>query len=273
MVKRVRPVLYVVAAVIAVAGIVLGAQWLARQNDDQIVEGPDVSGESETDSSDVARAQHPPLSEALGVGESDFVEVGGVNRPKRDVAFAESAAEPVVSEKSVLRHPGKVPAVAKDANPDVAALHAELAKEKPSPAAISNLFVPEPFDARAYATDRESWLKEIRPGRVFQSAQPGPEVVPIKSSSNAFQNVVQGEKVILEVQAEPGAPVTFYTPQVGEFSNRLTTQSVAAAEDGIARATYTATSGTQGLVDILAASPIHSGQLRYRVRVSLPAQN
>ena len=81
------------------------------------------------------------------------------------------------------------------------------------------------------------------------------------------------EKVLLEAKAEPGAPVTFYTPQVVEFSNRLTTQSVEAAEDGIARATFTATAGTQGLVDILAASPLNSGQLRYRVRVSLPAQN
>ena len=70
MVKRVRPVLYVVAAVIAVAGIVLGAQWLAHQNDDQIVEGPDVSGKAETDSSDVVRAQQPPLSESLGHQET-----------------------------------------------------------------------------------------------------------------------------------------------------------------------------------------------------------
>ena len=273
MLSRFRPFLFVIVAVIAVSAIVLGSQWLANRNDNKIVQGPDVSGDPESASSDVVRAQHPPLSESLGVGESDFVEVGGVKRPKRDVAFDKAAKTPPVSEKSIFPHPGNAPAVGKDANPDVAALHAELARENPNPAAISNLFAPEPFDAKVYAADKEAWLKQVRPGRVFQSAQPGPEVEPIESSSGTFQNVVQGEKVLLEVKASPGSPVTFYTPQVGEFSNRLTTQSVETAEDGIARATYTATAGTQGLVDILAASPVHSGQLRYRVRVSLPTQN
>ena len=85
MLSRFRPLLLVAVAVIAVAGIVLGAQWLANENEKEIVQGPDVSGVAESDSSDVTRAQQPPLSEALGVRESDFVEVGGVKRPKRDV--------------------------------------------------------------------------------------------------------------------------------------------------------------------------------------------
>ena len=262
-----------IVAVVAVAGIVLGARWFAERNDEAIVQGPDLSTDSESGSSEVVRAQQPPLNESLGVGETDFVVVGGVNRPKRDVAFDKTAATGTVSKKSIFPHPGNTPEVPKDSNPDVEALHAELAKEKPAPAALSSLFAPEPFDAKAYAKDKETWLKTVRPGRVFQSAQPGSEVSPIKASSKVFQNIVQGEKVLLEAKAEPGAPVTFYTPQVGEFSNRLTTQSVEAAEDGIARATFTATAGTQGLVDILAASPLNSGQLRYRVRVSLPAQN
>ena len=90
-------------------------------------------------------------------------------------------------------------------------------KNKPSPAAVSSLFAPEPFDQKSYEADKESWLKQIRPGRVFQAAQPGPEIDPIATETGVFQQVVQGEKVILEVKANPGAPVTFYTPQVGEF--------------------------------------------------------
>ena len=82
--------------------------------------------------------------------------------------------------------------------------------------------------------------------------------------------MIQGEKVILNAKVEPGAPVTFYTPQVGEFENRLTTQSVAANEEGVAAVTYTATEGTLGIVNIMAASPANSGRLNFRVNVSLP---
>ncbi len=96
---------------------------------------------------------------------------------------------------------------------------------------------------------------------------------PIATTSEVFQNILQGEKVILEVKAEPGAPVTFYTPQVGEFENRLTTQSVAANEKGVAKTVYTATAGTKGLVNVLAASPVNSGQLRFKINVSLPETN
>lgn len=134
----------------------------------------------------------------------------------------------------------------------------------------SALFEPEPFDREAYEQDPESWLNEIRPGRVFQPAQPGEDVVLIAGRSPVFQQVLQGERVNLEVEIEPGAPVTFYTPQVGEFPNRLTTHSVAADDQGIARTTYLAGPGTLGVIDIMAASPVHSGQVRFKVRVSLP---
>ena len=197
--RKRNPLLWIVGAVLAVAVVVLGAQWLGNRNEERIIKGPDISTDREDDSSEVVRAEHPPLSEALGVDEADFVEVGGVKRPKRDVAFDETKTEPAVSEKSPFPHPGNAPAIPKDANADVAALHAELAKEKPTPAAMSSLFAPEAFDQKKYDADRKAWLSMIRPGRAFQPAQPGPEVEPIKSSSGVFQQVVQGEKVIPEV--------------------------------------------------------------------------
>ena len=270
--RRFRPLLFGVAALLTVATLVMAVRWLGNQADQQIVERPDIAIEPESEST-VVKAQHPPLGEALGVNDEDFVEVGGIKRPKRDVAFDETSPKPVVSEKSPLPHPGNAPAVPTDAHPDVKSLHAELAKEKPNPAAVSSLFAPEPFDAEVYESDKEAWLTQVRPGRAFQPAQPGPDVKPISSDSDAFQRIVQGEKVLLTAKVEPGVPVTFYTPQVGEFSNRLTTQSVEAGADGIARATYTATKGTSGLIDIVAASPLHSGQLKYKVQVSLPQNN
>jgi hypothetical protein len=255
---------------VCIAAVIISSRW---SGDDKPVDSPDIVASSVEPSDALAeslRLKQPPLSESLGVGKGDFVGVGGIDRPKRDMAFDKTLREPVVSEKSPLPHPGNAPAVPKDANPEVVGLYAELAKEKPNRAAVSSLFAPEPFDQKRYEADKEAWLTQVLPGRVFEPAQPSPDVKPIASASKAFQQVVQGEKVILSVKADPGSPVTFYTPQIGEFSNRLTTQSVEASPEGIATATFTATAGTQGLVDILAASPVNSGQLRYRVRVVLP---
>ena len=43
MLNRFRPFLFVIVAVVAVAGIVLGARWLAERNEEAIVQGPDLS--------------------------------------------------------------------------------------------------------------------------------------------------------------------------------------------------------------------------------------
>ena len=104
------PLLWIVVSVFLVAGLVLAAQWFGSRTDERVIKGPDVSADAE-DTPEVVRSEHPPLSEALGVGEADFVEVGGVNRPKRDVAFDKTSSKPVVSEKSPLPHPGNAPVV------------------------------------------------------------------------------------------------------------------------------------------------------------------
>ncbi len=259
----------VAAGILATAGIQQG--WFDRGP----VALPNI--ERQTDAEKELAAMAPqvtrqPLSAALGVAEQDMVEVGGVQRPKRDLDFAAKSDEAVSDEptKSLFPHAGNAPAIPKDANVQVAGLYEELAQVEPPLAARSSLFPPEPFDQVAYDADKQAWLDKIRPGRAFEPAQPGPDVVPIATPSQAFQNVVQGDKVILEAKVSPGSMVTFYTPAVGEFDNRLTTHSVAADDAGIAKTVYTAGPGTLGLIDIVAASPVHSGQLRFKVRVSLP---
>ena len=109
-----------------------------------------------------------------------------------------------------------------------------------------------------------------RPARVFQSAQPSEDVDPISSNTEFYQEILQGESVVLEVKAEPKMPVTFHTQQLGEFDNRLKTITVEASEEGIARASYRAVSGVAGLINVMAASPVNSGQLKYIINVNLP---
>jgi len=85
--------------------------------------------------------------------------------------------------------------------------------------------------------------------------------------------VVQGEAVRLAVQAVPESPVTFTSFDLGQFSNQLTTITVLADENGVASTEFLATPGTINDVNILAASPMASGQVKFVVNVSLPSSS
>jgi hypothetical protein len=263
-----------IAAAVVVALIGVGVVAYVSNRPAKVAELPEAVNSIKSDDTSQPKPAvvAPKISQVLGLGDEDFVRVGDVNRPKRDIEFLNSS-EPAVSAKSPLPHPGKAPAADAKSSPEAAGLLAELNQEEVPKAARSALFSPAKFDPKTYNEDPAKWLAQIRPGRVFQPAQPSEDVEPIATDSKGFQAVLQGEKVLLTAQVEPGSPVSFYTPEVGDFGNGLTTRSVAADEKGVARVTYTATRGTLGVVNILAASPSHSGQLRFRVKVSLPQTN
>jgi hypothetical protein len=224
------------------------------------------------------------LAEALGLSQEEIVTVGGVDRPRRDVEprvrpgedssanSPEGAGQaPSVAESVPFIRIGVPPRLTGEENSQVAGLMAELANPQATQTARSKYFKPEAFDPEAYRADPEAWLSKVRPARAFYPAQPAPDVTPLATLSRTFQKILQGEKVVLRVKADPGMPVAFYTPQVGHFDNLLTTYTVAADDGGIATATYVAGPGSYGLVDILAASPVHSGQIQYRIQVELPS--
>lgn len=85
-----------------------------------------------------------------------------------------------------------------------------------------------------------------------------------------FVEVLQGEPVPLKVRTIPNAPVTFTSFDLGSFSNRLTSITVAADKDGVATAQFTGTPGTYNDVNILAASPMTSGQVKFVITVIVP---
>ncbi len=138
--------------------------------------------------------------------------------------------------------------------------------------AKSTFFQPEPFNQEKYEADPQAHLDQIRPGRIFQSAQPNPDVKRLTAISEPFISLMQGDAAQLKVQAEPGAPIVFHTQETGTFENQLKTITVAADEDGVATAKFTLGRGTSGLVNVLAASPILADQITFTFRVSLPAQ-
>lgn len=119
--------------------------------------------------------------------------------------------------------------------------------------------------------DPQTYLNTIEPGRVFQAAQPAQGVPRLRPLGATRQRMAQGSSVSLRVTAPPNMPVTFTSFDAGAFENQLASTTVAANEAGVAEARFTATPGVVGRVNILAASPVASGQSRFVVNVSRPA--
>lgn len=199
----------------------------------------------------------------------NYLNVGGVDRPRTDVQVEQAPKSDVKYEGSLAPNPGRAPEIAPDSNPSTKSV-AEAFEKKELAHRLSVLIPPPPFDREAYAKDRQAYLDLVEPGRVFQNLPHGPDVAPIERASPYFYEVLQGETVVLEAKAEPGMPVTFYSNRLGQFANLLGTMTVAADDNGIARAEFKASSGTRESAEILAASPVHSGQLRYLVKINLP---
>ena len=262
---------WLVIGILVCIAVVLGANLIRQQQDAQPLIVPDIVS---ADAVEIRQpVVSPSLSEALGISEEDMVEVGGVMRPKREVASLDAKIDLDGVRSRYLDARKKVgyapPFTAADSEA-AAQLQKNLSDDSVRPMAISALFKPEPFDRKEYLADKEAYLKLTRPGRVFESLEPGKEVPSISAAGLSYYEVLQGESAILRVNSEPGMPVTFHTPQLGEFSNRLKTITVAASDEGIAEVKYHAVSGARGVVSVLAASPVRSGQLELIVDVKLP---
>ena len=197
------------------------------------------------------------------------VEIGGIERPARDLNFDQAISKDPALPKSIYPDPGRAPFLKGDENEQVARLLQEVSNPRGPTEALSTYKLARDFDLEAYRKDPQSYLSKTRPGRVNEPAQPTERVVRIATDMPYYHSLLQGESLNLRAQVTPGMPVTFHA-QLGEFSNRLKTQTVAADENGIARARYQSGPGTVGPTEILAASPVHSGQLRFIVDVSLP---
>lgn len=158
---------------------------------------------------------------------------------------------------------GTTPPITAD-NPQVRSALEALKKGANHPERLSPFIAPKPFDAVAYKADPQAYLDVAEPGRVFQSKPFAPDVARIEPVSPYFQDVRQGATVELAVKVTPGAPVTFTSFDCGAFDNGLTTQTVAADAAGVARVKFRGMPGTVLETNILASSPMTSGQARFK---------
>jgi hypothetical protein len=201
-----------------------------------------------------------------------WVSVGGVYRPSSDVATNQKQAEgeSTIAYKMIQ---GYSPDIDPNTNAQTQVVAASL-KTRENPERFSSFIVPKSFDADAFKADpkgyAESYAAIVEPGRVFASAQPGEGISSISTNSSRLHRVKQGESVTLTAKAIPYAPVSFWTENLGSFENKLTAITVVADENGDASTTFLASGGTIHEVNVLASSPVTSGQLRFIVSVRIP---
>ena len=93
-------------------------------------------------------------------------------------------AESSTQKKNPFNY-GTLPAIKPDANPQVKAV-VEAIRQGNHPERVSVLVRPQPFDAKAYQTNPAAYLEVVEPGRVFQTAQPGPACRGCGPSASSF---------------------------------------------------------------------------------------
>ncbi len=215
------------------------------------------------------------LNQPAGVGpqtgadveaDPEYIIVGGVRRKATDVKRVKRAKSE--SPRPML-DTGRTEPVAFNANANTKSIQ-EALETKQYPERLSSKIHPKPFDTEQYRRDPQAYLNVVEPGRVWQSAQPGPGVEVLKQLSPRFTRIQQTESTKLRVQAVANAPVTFTSFDLGKFQNQLTSVTVAANDEGIAEAEFFGRKGTYNNVNILAASPMTTGQVKFGVFIEVP---
>ncbi len=267
--SRTKRVALAVCALLAVAG---GVLWVLFSRDGD-------QGQRPAQQQRAGANNAPEQTAGGGATATDlpphdgWVKVGGVWRPPTDVQSAlpqeDQPAPSADKRKSLFRDPGRSPRVALDANPQVASV-VEALRSREHPERLTSFQRPLPFDLAAFQADPEKYLNTVEPGRVYQAAPAGEGVQRILRLSPRYRRVLQGETVTLQAKADPHVPVTFFSARLGQFSNQLTAITVRADAEGVAETQFTATPGTRGDIDILAASPTNSHQARFVINVRLP---
>ena len=135
---------------------------------------------------------------------------------------------------------------------------------------LSEMIAPPPFDAAAFARDPQAYLDEPAPGRVYQTMRAGPEVPRLALEGSARFAIAYGGDCVLAVRVPAGAPVAWLVFDGGCLENGLTSQTVRADATGLARIRYRALPGVTGDVNILAGSPMASGQQPFLVVIETP---
>lgn len=242
--------------VIGVVGSIVW--WTKGSSPDAVLPGPGkptvlVGAQSERPQAPVTTAEPAPASvpgTALVVSQAT---------PTEPVAALPPAVSPPPLESAPPAPTGPTAKILADAH-----------RTGQDAEATSPLLAPAPFDEKAFSQDPAPYLQRSVPGRVFQTAQPGPSVPVLGARGPATHEIAHGGACELAVRAPAGAPVTFTTFDLGLFDNGLASITVQANAEGVATARFSAVGEVAGDIHLLAGSPMASGQVKFLVGVLPP---
>lgn len=150
---------------------------------------------------------------------------------------------------------------------DAAASFVSLAVIRSTNSDVGEPLTPaEPFNAATFAASPERYLERIEPQRVWEMAPAGPDTPALSARGDVNQTATANTPVTLAAVTTAHMPVTFASLDGGVFGNGSACVSVRADEQGLARVTFTP-SPLIPHTRILAASPVASGMVVYRVDV------
>ncbi len=204
------------------------------------------------------------------------VKTGGIDRPASDLtgSWGDQAKvnQQYQIDSSARMTYGAVPLVDPAKNPAVAGVY-EAAQSGREPQKLSPMSMSEPFDRAAYLANPTFYLEQHVPGRVWQSAIPGPGVPALQRQTPRRQVLRRGEAVRLAVATEPQMPATFTSFDIGTFDNGLASITVAANDGGVASAVFYASPGKVGEVNVVAASPAATERIKFDITILTQSAN
>ena len=165
---------------------------------------------------------------------------------------------------------GKTPETPKEllANPQGQSNLEALKKPQAFPERLSPMISGKAFDAARWATDasyKAEYLAAAEPSRAFAAAK-DPKAPSLQRLSELNPIVAHGQKIILQIKASPGAPVSALSPNLNRFvESGLTACTVVADADGVASFTMEGVPGTIAGTDVICASPLCSGTVIFKV--------
>ena len=124
------------------------------------------------------------------------------------------------------------------------------------------------FNRAAYLADPAGYLGQIAGSRIYDVANPAAGLDALAPVGPSGFSVATNTEATLAARTEPGMPVTFTSFGLGQFpASGMQTVTVAADDQGIARAQFLVNPGTVGSCLITAGSPVVSSTIQYLISI------
>lgn len=181
-----------------------------------------------------------------------------------------TAQAPVTPAPAAQSHPVPAPTPAPEASnlrPREVTVE-EIARVKKSGSSALHSHDHKKFNRAAYLADPAAYLGQIAGSRIYDVANPAADLAALAPVGPTGLSVATNTEATLAARTEPGMPVTFTSFGLGQFpASGLQTVTVAADEQGVARAQFRVTPGTVGSCLITAGSPVVSSNIQFLISI------